>query len=247
MTHRAGHAAAVVALLGFLASCSSGGTASEATSTTTSSSPAGDATTTTAASTTTTTTVTLPTAAELQAALLSQSDLGAPYSAQQSSGASESGSSDQSVSGCPGLSRELNSGSSSQTGLVSDAADFTAGQTGPFVIEQLLTGPPAQFASDYNQSVSDLKSCRNLTLTSGGTKLDFTLTPINFVSGATAARMDATYEGVQVNGYIAVQRVGSAGLVFLFFQIGSGSSQEAYTIYTQALKKAQSHLGQPTT
>jgi len=50
-----------------------------------------------------------------------------------------------------------------------------------------------------------------------------------------------------VNGYIAVQRVGSAGLVFLFFQIGSGSSQEAYTIYTQALKKAQSHLGQPTT
>jgi len=247
MTHRAGHAAAVVALLGFLASFSSGGTASKTTSTTTSSSPAGDATTTTAASTTTTTTVTLPTAAELQAALLSQSDLGAPYSAQQSSGASESGSSDQSASGCPGLSRELNSGSSSRTGLVSDAADFTAGQTGPFVIEQLLTGPPAQFASDYNQSVSDLKSCRNLTLTSGGTKLDFTLTPINFVSGATAARMDATYEGVQVNGYIAVQRVGSAGLVFLFFQIGSGSSQEAYTIYTQALKKAQSHLGQPTT
>jgi hypothetical protein len=54
--------------------------------------------------------------------------------------------------------------------------------------------------------------------------------------------MDGEYKGVQTNGYIATQLVHTAELLFFYFQFGSGSSQDASSIYFQAVSKATSKL-----
>jgi hypothetical protein len=98
-------------------------------------------------------------------------------------------------------------------------------------------------AADYAQSVKDLRSCQSLTISSEGISLTFSLTQMNFgPAGSPAARMDGEYKGVQTNGYLATQLVHTAGLLFFYFQIGSGSSQEASSIYSQAVSKATSTL-----
>jgi len=170
---------------------------------------------------------------------LTAAEVGPPYTLEPSSAAS-SNSDQMTASGCPGLSREINAGP--ESGITHAEADFTAGQSGPFFSEVLLTEPPSQLDSDYSQSVKDLASCSNLTLNSAGTSIAFTLTPLNFAPGATGARLDGSLQGVQLNGYLAIQRIGQAALLFVYFQIGSGSSQDAYALYTQAAAKAKSAL-----
>lgn len=184
-----------------------------------------------------TTAFVVATAAQLQAALLTQSDIGSPYVSQPSSG-SDSGTK---ASGCPGLSNDLNSQSPSP-GEINEEADFQAGETGPFVTETLLAEPQAQFLTDLKQAVDELTSCKELTISSSGTTVSFSLSPINFAPGSSAARLDGTYQGLQLNGYLAVQRVHDAGMLFFYFQIGSGSSQDASAIYSKALDKANANL-----
>lgn len=185
---------------------------------------------------TTTTGQPQPTDAQLKAALLTAADIGPPYTAQPPSSNDNS-----TVSGCAGLSKDFNS-QSPTPGETNEEADFQAGNTGPFLLEVLTTEPEPQFDKDYNQAVNDLKACRSFSVTSSGTTLNFSLTPINFADGATAARMDGSYKGVQLNGYLAFQKIRHAGLVFVYFQIGNGSSQDAYQIYTNALNKGSADL-----
>jgi hypothetical protein len=123
-------------------------------------------------------------------------------------------------------------------GQVSASADFTAGESGPFISQQLLAEPVSSFEASLKKSKDNLASCKNLTITSEGITLSFDLTPINFAEKATTARMDGTYQGVQLNGYLAVQAVSTnVAMYFIFFQIGSGSSQLAYQIYSKAVEK----------
>ncbi|MDJ0347095.1 hypothetical protein QMK19_36975 [Streptomyces sp. H10-C2] len=83
-----------------------------------------------------------------------------------------------------------------------------------------------------------------MTFASDNTTLVFTLSPIRFGGpGATAARLDSTYQGVQVNGYLAVEKLGPVVMVYFFYQVGSGSSQLASQYYRQAVTKAQRVLG----
>lgn len=244
----AGHAmrrtvVAIAVLTAVTAGCSSGARHSGSTATSTRSADAAASRPSTAApstaASTTSTTVALLSSAQLQGALLNAAEVGQSYTLQPSS-ASNSGSDQTTATGCLGLSREINAGPAS--GITQVEADFTAGQSGPFFAEVLLTEPPIQFDSDYSQSVKDLASCRNLTIDSAGSSIAFTLMPINFASGATAARLDGSLQGVQVNGYLAEQRIGQAALLFFYFQIRSGSSQQAYALYTQAAAKANSKL-----
>ena len=182
-------------------------------------------------------TPTLPTSAQLKAALLTAADLGPSFASSTSTDTSGT-----TVSGCPALATLLNG--STSAGQTSQEADYSAGDTGPFVGESLMTEPAAALDADYAQTKAALTSCTALSITSGSVTLDFTLTPIHFGDpGSAAVRMDATVQGVQVNGYIAIQHLGSVVLTFYYFQLASGSSQTAYQYYTQAVSKARSVLG----
>jgi hypothetical protein len=176
----------------------------------------------------------VPTEAQLKSALLTVADLGSPYTADTSSD-----NSTEKAGGCEGLANDLNN-TSSTPGEVEASASFTAGTTGPFVEQDLWAAPLSSFEPVITKISKDLASCKQLTFTSDGETLTFDLTPFNFAAGATAARLDGTYQGEQLNGYTAVQRVSeNVAMLFTYFQIGSGSSQEAFQIYTVAIEKAK--------
>jgi hypothetical protein len=129
---------------------------------------------------------------------------------------------------------------SSTPGEVEASASFTSGTTGPFVEQDLCVAPVSAFEPVFTKISGDLASCKQLTITSDGETLRFDLTPFNFAAGGTAARLDGTYQGEQLNGYLAVQKVSqNVAMLFFYFQIGSGSSQEAFQIYTVAIDKAK--------
>jgi hypothetical protein len=184
----------------------------------------------------------VPGAADLRSALLTAHDIGmtpAPDSG-GSTGLSGTG-----VTGCAPLagllSRPPGTGTAGQS--EQDAA-FTAGGAGPFVGEGLTAESPARLAADYAKAAKALTACRSVTFTGGATKLTFDLTPIKFGGAdSSGARMDTTYDGVQVNGYLAMQRIGPAIMTFYFFQVGGGSSQLASAYYRQAVQKADRVLG----
>ncbi|WP_157537215.1 hypothetical protein [Kitasatospora azatica] len=188
----------------------------------------------------------LLTAAQLQAALLTAGELGPAFAA-SSSASDTTGTGGSSVTGCEPLASMLN-GTASTTQQVQQDVLLTAGSTGPFVQESLLTETPAALTTDYAQARAALTSCHTLTFPTGAEPLTFTLSPINFGGpGSAAARMDATYRGVQVNGYLAIDRLGPVALTYAYFQIGSGSSQLASAYYTQAVNKIHQALGPTTT
>lgn len=186
-----------------------------------------------------------PSAAQLQAALLSPTDVGPHFTAQPTDSSSPSANASTTVTGCAQLSALL--GAQSTNNLTEQQVNYQAGDTGPFLNEVLATGPTAVVNADYAAVKSALDTCKSLTIDSGGTTIAFTLTPMNFAPApAAAVRMDATYQGVQVNGYLAVDHVGAAELGFLYIQVGSGSSQSAAALFKQADTKAHQHLAAST-
>jgi hypothetical protein len=192
----------------------------------------------------TTSTAGLPSAEQLQAALLSPSDVGPTFTPQPSSASpSGTGTSSPTVSGCPELTSALawtNNGS-----RIEKDVTYQAGQAGPFLIQSLSTAPKDQVNANYAQAVTALRTCKTLTLGSQGTVLDFHLTPISFgPAPSQAVRMDGSYQGVQLNGYLVINRVGAAEMAFIYLQVNETSPQAAMHYYQLAETKAQQHLGQ---
>jgi hypothetical protein len=186
---------------------------------------------------------TLPDADQLKAALLNAQDLGPSFS---SSTGSETGTNTHAtaMTGCPALNDLMNGSSSS--GQVQQDVDFNGGQAGPFIGEALMTEPAAQLSSDYARDQAALKSCKTLTMTSNGTALTFALSPIDFGSaGGSAMRMEATMQGVPIDGYLAIDHVGSAELAYFFFQVQNSSPQTAGQYFRQAVDKARGVLASP--
>jgi hypothetical protein len=177
-------------------------------------------------------TVAVPTRAQLKAGLLTAAEIGAPYTVQ----APTQGDSGR-TSGCKGVANLENE---STPGEVTVSRDFSAGETGPFVSQMLAAEPISSFERSLKANIDALASCQHLSFAyEDGTKLSFELTPINFAEGATAKRLDGTEQGVELNGYLAIQRVTrNVAMVFVYFQAGSGSSQDAFHIYTLAKDKA---------
>ena len=178
----------------------------------------------------------LPDPAKLRAALLTAHEIGlSPVPASTGSFTGDE------ITGCQPLAGILNTPSA---GPNQQAAAFTGGSIGPDVGEALTTEAPAKLAADYAQIAKALVACHSLTFSGDGTQLTFDVTPIKF-GGADSAgvRLDATYQGVQVNGYIAVQRIGPVIMGYYFFQGGSGSSQVASAYYRQASDKVAHTLG----
>lgn len=181
---------------------------------------------------------TLPTEAQLQSALLQATDLGSSFSLSTAAG----GTGTSSAVGCEPLASMLNASAGAQERTAE--VEFSGGSTGPFVGETLTAEGQAALSKDYEATQVALSQCRTLSFVSGGTTLTFSLTPIHFGgSDSTAVRMDGTYQGVEVNGYLAIEKINSTALSFYFFQVGSGSSQSASLFDARAVAKAQRVLG----
>jgi hypothetical protein len=190
----------------------------------------------------------LPSAADLKSALLTSHDIGLPsVPPSPSSGTTAAtGTGGYGITGCAPLAALLTEPlpSTTSAGQVEQDVVFSGGGAGPFVAEALTAEAPDRLAADYAKADKALAACRSVTFTSGTTRLTFELTPIMFGGpGSSGARMDSTYEGVQVNGYLAFQRIGPVIMAYYFFQVGGGSSQLAAAYYRQAADKADRVLG----
>lgn len=190
-----------------------------------------------------------PSAAQLKAALLAPTDMGSSFTQEPMQGAlggaSGSGSSGStSVIGCPQLRVPLSAGAT--TSATDQGIVFQAGQTGPVVAESLITAPAAQLDHAYADDKAALQSCTHLQISSNGTSITLTLSPLTFGGPQSAAvRMDGTVQGVQVNAYLAIDHVGPAELTYFFLQVESGSSQLASYYFRLADAKAQQLIASP--
>jgi len=224
-------AAAAAAILGSVMSgCSTG------TGTSTSTSTQGTSTATPPSQPPRSTAPSLPTAAQLKSALLSSGDLGTGFATEST------GSGTSSVTGCQGIADLLNG--TARNRQTEQETSLAAGQTGPFVDEVLMTEPAQALSQDYARDQTTLTTCRTLAVSDGSTTISLALSPIHFGGpGATSVQLDGTLDGVEVNGYITVDRLGSVELGLIYFQIASGSSQLASYYVTLAVAKARSALG----
>lgn len=179
-----------------------------------------------------------PDPGRLKAALLTSRDIGL-----QSSPNSPASGGGLAVSGCEPLSTML--GAPVPAGETQEQAAFVGDAAGgPFVQEVLTTEAQSRMTADYAKLRGALAACRSLTFTVGGTKLTMALTPINLGgAGSAAKRMDTTVQGVEVNGYLAVDRIGPVVLGYAYMQAGSGSSQLASYYYRQAVAKVSHAFG----
>lgn len=204
----------------------------------------------------------LPGADSLQAALLSPDDLGANFSIEPSDSSSPSvntgkgSGSGKSATGCEQLSNLINGSPQNGTPAPSSSPPgasqgseaqvlLNGGQVGPFVGEFLTARPQSVLDTSYPQVKNALASCKNLNLSTGGTTVDFRLSPVDFGSpGSVARRMDGTVQGVTVNGYFVVDRLDSnVAMIYLYIQVSNTSSESAYAYYQIAVSKAQDVLG----
>jgi hypothetical protein len=183
---------------------------------------------------------------ELSAALLSPADMGSNFSAlpkQAPAGSGTApGSGPTSVTGCPQLG--ILGGVGVTTAPDDQGVAYQAADETPLVGESLRTAPAAVLAADYAEDRAALATCRQLHITVQGTGLDVTLTHVGLgrVKSAAAVRLDGMLEGVQIDGYLALDDVGPAELAFLFLQIGTASPQPAVYYFEHADAKARHYL-----
>lgn len=173
----------------------------------------------------------LPTAAELESALLTPEDLGGRATVVAGSGSANA----TTITGCAPLVAVLNA-----PGRPRGQARVELATGGPYLTQALTTKPAARLAADYGRVRDAVRSCRRLTFSSGGTVLDFALRPVRFGgSGVAADRMDAVVQGVPVSGYLAVGRLGPVILGCTSFQVGGNASRLALAFWRAAVDKVR--------
>ncbi|WP_327691076.1 hypothetical protein OG870_17310 [Streptomyces sp. NBC_00461] len=237
---RAARAAEAVTLIGTLAVVGCNGSTSSSTTGT------GTASASVQTASSPSPTSKLPSTAQLEAALLEAGELGPAFAKESASPSpSESNRSDEgdTFKGCRPLAMLLNGGAG-RSNNPQATVTFKAREGAVAVAEELLAEPPAALGTDYAATKRALESCDSITLVSAGKTIDFSLTPIHFGGpGSSAVRLDGTYRGVLVNGYIAIERLSkNVVLSYSFFQAGGGSSQLASAFYQLAVDKARTNL-----
>jgi hypothetical protein len=174
--------------------------------------------------------------ARLRSALLQSSDLGPSFSEVTSAGGAPAS---VKVTGCPSLATSINSAPGAQRSMQQNAS-FSGGSFGPFVEESLTALPAAEMGADYAGMRAAIASCHFLGFAGYGQTMMFKLTPVSFgPPGSSAVRMDADFQGVLVDGYLAIDRIGNVALVYIFYQFESRSPQPANTFCIRAVGKAR--------
>ncbi|MEV0534460.1 hypothetical protein [Kitasatospora sp. NPDC050463] len=191
----------------------------------------------------------LPTADQLKAALLSNTELGPNFTEVPVGQSSASAGGASPVAGCDALRALLNgteSGPSSQ--LPHQEVEFDGPDGNPMVTESLTAEDAAQLTSDFTVVTDAFTDCHSLTFNDGtDASVTFTVTPVTLGERheAPAVRLDGTIGGVPLNGYIAVERFGTVAMSYGFFQRNDASSQLASLYYRAAVAKAERTLGTP--
>ncbi|MBD0695904.1 hypothetical protein [Streptomyces sp. CBMA123] len=193
----------------------------------------------------------LPSADQLKSALLTANDLGpgyteAPATASPSPSPSPSATPTP-VSGCDALSALINLHATTPGPEAPSAETELDGQDGnPMVTEALTAEDPARLTTDFNTAADALRTCHTITFNAGvGDTVTFTVTPVTLGDrpDAPAARLDGTLAGVQLSAFVGVERFGTVGLAYGYFQRQGADPQAASMQYRSAVAKIERTLG----
>ncbi|MFD9594313.1 hypothetical protein ACFWA9_16360 [Kitasatospora sp. NPDC059973] len=191
----------------------------------------------------------LPTADQLKAALLSNTELGPNFSEVPVADSPTAAGGASPVAGCDALRALLNgneSGPSSQ--LPHQEIEFDGPDGNPMLTESLTAEDATQLTSDLTVVSDAFTDCHSLTFNDGtDASVTFTVTPVTLGDrkDAPAVRLDGTLAGVPLSGYLAVERFGTVALSYGFYQRDDPSSQLASLYYRAAVAKAERTLGTP--
>lgn len=193
---------------------------------------------------------TVPSADQLQSALLAASDLGPDFTVQPGSTTAPTDTS--APTGCSALTDLMNQApaTSPNPARGPDAQIILeGGQTGPFVGEFLSARPQPVLDRNYPAVVNALRTCQELNFPTGSTQVPFQLSDFDMgAAGATAKHLSGTVQGVPISGYLAVDRLTpTVAMVYLYLEVAGDSPQTAKAYFGQAVSKAQTTLQQSAT
>ncbi|CAM5321822.1 hypothetical protein BOQ63_014100 [Streptomyces viridifaciens] len=193
----------------------------------------------------------LPSADQLKSALLGVDDLGPDYTeapTPDSPSPSPSPSADPTpVTGCDALSALITMHATAPGPVTPQAETELDGQDGsPMVTESLTAVDPGRLTTDFNTATDAFKTCHTITFNAGTEdSVTFTVTPVTLGDrqDAPAVRLDGTLAGVQLNAFVGIERFGTVGMVYGFFQRESSEAQTASMQYRTAVAKVERTLG----
>ncbi|MFG2848752.1 hypothetical protein ACGF12_37215 [Kitasatospora sp. NPDC048296] len=194
----------------------------------------------------------LPSADQLQSALLTANDLGADYTEipTAESPTTESpgpGENPTPVTGCDALSALIEMHATVPGPATPRAETELDGPDGNPIVTQSLTAEDSdRLTADFSTATDAFKTCHAITFNADTTdSVTFTVTPVTLGDrpDAPAVRLDGTIAGVQLNAYIGIERFGTVGMAFGFFQREGADSQAASAQYRTAVAKVEHTLG----
>ena len=183
----------------------------------------------------------LPSADQLKSALLGVDDLGPDYTE------APTPDSPSPVTGCDALSALITMHATAPGPATPQAETELDGQDGsPMVTESLTAEDPGRLTTDFNTATDAFKTCHTITFNAGTEdSVTFTVTPVTLGDrqDAPAVRLDGTLAGVQLNAFVGIERFGTVGMVYGFFQRESSDAQTASMQYRTAVAKVERTLG----
>ncbi|MFJ9445314.1 hypothetical protein ACIRRH_26130 [Kitasatospora sp. NPDC101235] len=189
----------------------------------------------------------LPSADQLTSALLTAADLGSGHTAIPVTQSPSAGEVPTPVTGCDALSALINM-HATQTGTdVPRAAVALDSPDGSPVVTQVLAAEvPDRLAADFDAAADALRTCHSITFNAGPEDtVTFTVTPVTLGDrqDAPAVQVNGTLAGVQLNGYVGIERFGNVAMAFGFFERQGASEQTASQQYRTAVAKVERTLG----
>ncbi|MFH9349001.1 hypothetical protein [Kitasatospora sp. NPDC017646] len=189
----------------------------------------------------------LPTADQLKSALLSVNDLGPAYTGAPAGESPGPSANPTPVSGCDALDALINMHATAPGPATPRAETELDGQDGnPMVTESLTAEDPARLTTDFDTATDAFRTCHTITFNAGTEdSATFTVTPVALGDrqDAPAVRLDGTIAGVRLSAYLGVERFGTVGMVYGFFQREASDAQTASAQYRTAVAKVEHTLG----
>ncbi|MFD9692967.1 hypothetical protein ACFWXO_45280 [Kitasatospora sp. NPDC059088] len=190
----------------------------------------------------------LPSADQLRAALLTANDLGPGYTEAPASGSPGPSENPTPVRGCDALNALINMHATAPGPATPHAETELDGPDGgnPMVTEALTAEDPARLATDFATATDAFRTCHTITFNAGtDASVTFTVTPVTLGArqDAPAVRLDGTLAGVQLSAYLGIERFGTVGMAYGFFQRQAADPQAASVQYRTAVAKVERTLG----
>ncbi|MFD8708411.1 hypothetical protein ACFV1W_38515 [Kitasatospora sp. NPDC059648] len=189
----------------------------------------------------------LPSADQLKSALLGVNDLGPDYTEAPATESPSPSANPTPVTGCDALSALITMHPTATDPATPRAETELDGQDGnPMVTQSLTAEDPGRLTSDFDTAADAFKTCHTITFNADTEdSVTFTVTPVTLGDrqDAPAVRLDGTIAGVRLNAFVGIERFGTVGMVYGFFQRESADAQTASMQYRTAVAKVEHTLG----